>query len=622
MQMKIENGLFDHMVVQRNRKNVSESCFSGVCSAPGPVRATVRCGKRVIKGFASVPVGQSARGRMQGCLKGLPAGGPYDIELRAGSAKRIIKDVLVGDVWLLGGQSNMQGCGFLPKKRLPIDPQVRAFYMDDRWAVAKDPIHNLWACVDQVHIDLCGGVRPVKRPAGWGACPGPAFGVAMRRRTGVPQGLIACAHGGTSMHQWDPGLKSDAGKSLYGAMFRRFVKNGRRVAGMIWYQGCSDAHVQGAALYTRRMRKFVSALRRDCADQNLPVVIVQIARVIGWGPEGDAPWNSIQEQQRRLPALIRVLATVPAVDLPLDDNIHISGEGQKILGIRLAQAMQALRRDRKAGPLPISLKKVTLTTIRGHSVAVAEFAHVAGKLCAGSRPSGFAIVNQDGSVNPFDIRLDGSRAFIHSAYSAETMAESALHYGYGPDPYCNIVDEVGRALPVFGPVRLGVPRAITNFVREFRVSALQPSAGKLYELAYPAELASLNLAKRKFAGNFCDLHHDFEKHGAHDAMVWFVCQFTCPETMRLALVLGYDGPLKVWVDGNQRFHDPNGVNPATPDKAKVPVTVAAGKHEVVLALGTNYGKAWGIYLRFERMDIARAQRLKGLADFSLPKLMD
>ena len=39
----------------------------------------------------------------------------------------------------------------------------------------------------------------------------------MLRRTGVPQGLIACAHGGTSMAQWSPKLKRLGGDSLYGA---------------------------------------------------------------------------------------------------------------------------------------------------------------------------------------------------------------------------------------------------------------------------------------------------------------------------------------------------------------------------------------------------------------------
>jgi len=617
--VKIEAGLFDHMVLQRSRKNVSAADFSGVCAASGPILATVRCGKGAFRGFVAIPVGQAARGRMQGCLKGLPAGGPYAIELRAGNEKLVVRDVLVGDVWLLGGQSNMQGYGLFPKKRLPVDPQVRAFFMDDRWATAKDPIHNMWACVDQVHIDICGGVRPAKPPANLGVCPGPAFGIEMRRRTGVPQGLIACAHGGTSMIQWDPGRKGAGGKSLYGALVRRLVKNGRRVAGMIWYQGCSDANIPAAPLYTRRMRAFVAALRRDCADQTLPVAIVQIARVTGGaGITIGGPWNSIQEQERRLPLAIRNLVTVPAIDLPLDDIIHISGEGHTILGKRLAQAMQALRGDRKAGPLPISLKKISFESERGLGVAVVEFGNVVGKLCAGSRPSGFAIVSQAGSANHFDIQLCGRRVRVRSSLTLPQLRKADVHYGYGLDPVCNIVDEAGRSLPVFGR---GIMRAVTPFVQRLRVSAYQPSAGKLDLLEFPASLDALGLVPRSFPDVFCSLHPEIVQHGGRDEVVWFACRLSCPEAMRLALLLGYDGPFKVWVDGKQVFHDPNGINPATADKGQAVVWAEPGDHEVLMALGTNYGAAWGIHLCFERTDVPRDQLLKGPQHCVLPKVL-
>ncbi len=619
--MKIESGLFHHMVVQRNRNNVSEADFSGTCAASGPVLATVRRGKIMIKGFASVPVGKAARGRIKGCLKGLPAGGPYTIELRIGNEKLTVKDVLVGDVWLLGGQSNMQGYGLLPRKRLPVDPLVRAFFMDDRWATAKDPIHNMWACVDQVHIDLCGGVRPGKPPANWGACPGPAFGLEMHRRTGVPQGLIACAHGGTSMTQWDPKRKDEGGKSLYGALVRRLVKNGRRVAGLIWYQGCSDANTRDAPLYTKRMKEFVATLRRDCANKALPVAIVQIARVIGWGPDSIAPWNSIQDQERRLPLAIRNLATVPAIDLPLDDLIHISGEGHTILGKRLAQAMQTLRGDRKAGPPPIILKKISLESERGLGVAVVEFGNVAGKLRAGSLPSGFTIVNNASCNSHFDIQLEGSRVRVRSIIATNMLNAAFIHYGHGTDPICNIVDEAGRSLPVFGPLRIGIPRAVTPFVRQLRVSAYQPSAGKLDALQLPASLDALGLATRTFADNFCDLHEEIGQHGGRDEVVWFACRFSCSEKMRLALRLGYDGPLKAWVDGKQVFHDPKGTNPATPDKGKAVINAAQGDHEAIIALGTNHGAAWGVHLCFERMDVARKLLLMGPEHYVMPKVL-
>jgi sialate O-acetylesterase len=618
--MKIQAGLFSHMVLQRNRRNVSEAEFSGPCAGTGPVTATVKSNGRTLTGFAGVRVGKAARGKMSGCLKGVPAGGPYDITLKAGEDSLAVCDVLVGDVWLLGGQSNMQGCGLFPKKRLPADPAVRAFFMDDRWAVAKDPIHNMWACVDPVHVDLC-GARPAKPPADWGVCPGPAFGLAMTRYTGVPQGLIACGHGGTSMAQWDPGRKAEGGKSLYGALVRRLRKNGGRVAGMIWYQGCSDANAQAAPVYTKRMQELVAALRRDCRDRALPVAIVQIARVIGWPAESAAPWNSIQDQQRRLPLAIKNLTTVPAIDLPLDDGIHISGEGHTVLGGRLAQAMQVLRGDRKAGLPPIALKSSAIENKRGLGVAVVEYANVAGRLTSGGRPVGFTLVTQAGTSNHFDIQLEGTRVRVRSNLSPARLGEASLYYGYGTDPVCNIVDEAGRALPVMGPVSLGKPRAVTPLVRELRVSAYQPGAGKLDKLGYPASLKTLKMATRRFPSVFCDLHQEIAQHGGLDEVVWFACRFSCPEAMRLAILFGYDGPIKAWINGRKVFHDPKGTNPAIPDKGKAVMKAAKGEHEVLMALGTNKGAAWGIHLGFERLDVSKALVLKGPEHYVLPTLL-
>jgi sialate O-acetylesterase len=69
----------------------------------------------------------------------LPAGGPYSVIFTDGKKRLVVKDVLVGDVWICAGPSNMQGLGYLQYAEKP-HPQVRAFYMDDHWAVARDPL--------------------------------------------------------------------------------------------------------------------------------------------------------------------------------------------------------------------------------------------------------------------------------------------------------------------------------------------------------------------------------------------------------------------------------------------------------------------------------------------------
>jgi len=624
--MNIGTGLFNSMVLQRNRRNVSEGVFSGTCDCTGSVVVSVTKRGKKVSGYSSRPVGNASRGRFAGCIEGLPAGGPYEIELtindgKGGAADRMtVRDVLVGDVWILGGQSNMQGCG-RREDRLPPNPMVRAFYMNDCWATALDPIHNLWDAVDQIHTDLNGGIGHSDDHL-LGVGPGVAFGQHMYALTGVPQGLLACGHGGTSMGQWDPKLKKLGGKSLYGATVRRFIRNGSKIAGVVWYQGCSDANQAAAPLYTKRMKELISAFRRDTHDARLPIAVVQISRVVGWGDDVKY-WNSVQDQERLLSSRVQNCTVVPAIDLALDDGIHISGKDQQRLGRRLADAMHVLREGRSAGMPPIALGKVSIEEERGRGCGniVVEFANVVGGLRAGSRPAGFSLVDRNGMSFVYDIALDGKRAVVRSSFGFKDVGELSLHYGHGVNPYCNITDAADRPLPVFGPLHIGKPRALTPFVQVLRVSAFQPGAGRLHKLECPDDLAPLNMLTRTFSQIFCDLHDEISKTAPKDLVVFYACRILCSEDMGIEAHMGYDGPIKAWFDRREVFHDPNGTNPAIAGAARVPIAANQGEHELIVALGTNESKAWGIFLNFERKDLPLSVLRQGPSSYAMPRIL-
>ena len=623
--MQVECGLFDHMVLQRNGRGVCDAAFQGRCKTRGDVMARVTKGRSVVRGFSGRAVGRAAGGKFAGRLKGVPAGGPYAIRLSvvprvAREAETLsVRDVLVGDVWILGGQSNMQGIGLLRDAETP-HRLVRAHYMDDRWDVARDPIHNMYAAIDPVHAELRGGdLPPGDLKVGTG--PGVSFGREMHRITGVPQGLIACGHGGTAMSQWNPKHKRLGGRSLYGAMLRRFRRNGGRVAGVVWYQGESDANAPAAAVYAKRMAALVRTMRRDFQDPLLPVAMVQIGRVIGWASETAPHWNSVQDQQRRLGEWVRRLVVVPAVDLELDDAIHISGRDQCRLGRRLASAMAALTGEQKRGRKPIALKAVRAVAqpFWGPAEIVVEYDHVVGSLRATGRAAGFALAGAaDGGI--CHVALDGPRAVLRTTVPFTDLGAMSLHYGLGTDPYCNVTDAAGGSLPVMGPVPVCRPRAMTPFVTAMSVSALQPSAGKLDSLELPPDLEGLGFRTRNFAGPFCDLHPELFAIAPKDVVVYFACRVRCARTMRLTAWLGYDGPVKVWVDGNRRFHDPAGTNPANPTDASVRFDAAAGEHTLVVALGSNQGLAWGVFVRLERRDVSQAALKKGQGFYELPEV--
>ena len=607
--MEIETGLFTHMVLQRNTRGVCDATITGTAQGSGPVLVRVSGKSKKLKQWDGVKVGKAAGGRFTARVTGLPVGGPYTIELGVGAKESVkVADVLVGDVWIAAGQSNMEGCGEI-KWREKKHPMVRAFYMHDAWDVAQEQITNRWICVDQVHADLCGGVRPPQSPV-IGNSPAVSFGQKLHRLSGVPIGLIACAHGGTSMAQWSPELKGLEGKSLYGAMVRRVKKNGGKVAGMIWYQGESDTAPETAAVYTQKMKEFIAAARKDCGNSQMLFVGVQIGR---FATAGEAKhWNFVQEQERLLPRIVRNCTFVPAIDLPLDDAIHVGQDGPNRLGRRLAQAAYTLARGKGALPGPIDIKSVKIEYYkpRNNYSVIVEFANVVGGLTSGdARPMGFSVTDSSGNPQCFAVTLQGNKAILRTGLQKFDLGNATLRYGAGLDPACNVHDEAGRSLPVFGPVALGVPRALTEFIRTFDVSSFQPSAAKLHGL--PCPNGEIAFAPRTFGDRFASMRPEIVKEGEKDQLLYYRTRFDVSEAMGLKIMIGYDGPMKLWFDAQEIAHDPEGTNPALPEQRVVAVQAAAGRHEITVALGTNSGRAWGIFLRMLRTDVSAKQLKAG-----------
>jgi len=450
----IESGLLEHGVLQRTRDNVSDVRFIGKGSSDGPVVAHVTKEGATVAGFDNVIVGGVARGVLRGWLAKLPVGGPYDVALRVQGTEdeTTVRDVLVGDLWVLAGQSNMEGCGARSEAVKP-HPMVRGYFMDDHWDVAQDPLHDLSIASAPVHSLLDGGPRQPLPTRGAGL--GVVFGQEMQRRTGVPQGLIACAHGGTSMRQWSPALKDKGSESLYGATLDRVARNGGSVAGVLWYQGCSDANpTDASAVYTERMMDLVGSFRRDFRDRTLPVGIVQIAsfRISGASNEG---WSEIRRQQYDLPCQIRNLTVVSAIDLPLVDNIHISASGQHRLGRRLALAMRAMIDGEGQPPIRVSSVSLESNAVHEGTDIHVRFENLVGDLQAPWQPLGFMLVGDEGRIVPvYHTDLVGDTAILHTCETREAIDELSLYYGYGSNVYCNITDSDDRAVPAFGPILL------------------------------------------------------------------------------------------------------------------------------------------------------------------------
>jgi sialate O-acetylesterase len=462
--LRLEHGAVDYQVFQRDERDEAVVVVSGQCRASTTDVVEAQIAEAGDRSRDWIEVGKAEAEGWQAVVR-LQTGGPYTLRFRLryqpGECVEV-KEVLVGDLWVLAGQSNMEGVGDLVDVEQP-HPLVHSYTMAESWEVAQEPLHWLCCSIDPVHHPS-GVVLDDEQHAEWhrtrnkGAGLGLPFAKAMVEATGVPVGLVPCAHGGTSMSQWSPDLAHLGGGSLYGSMLRRVRAVGGKVKGVLWYQGESDANPNDVPLFAERFTRLVASVRADFGDPNLPFYTVQIGRfVVAMPQEGELAWNQAQDIQRRLAEQIPNTAVVAAVDLELDDLIHIGTQGLKRLGKRLANvALRELfgRSDIQRGPRLIG---AFVDNPEGTRVRV-RFAEVNGRLTAPGRVSGFSIRTAQHHLyriiykmevdpaSPTDVLLHLTEPCPHNAY---------LWYGFGIDPYCNLVDEADMAVAVFGPVSIG-----------------------------------------------------------------------------------------------------------------------------------------------------------------------
>jgi sialate O-acetylesterase len=585
--MKITHGLMAGQVLQRDRRGLGHAKITGTTHAAGDVE--IRAGK------SWQVAGKAKDGEFQAHLTGLKTGGPYRVQLRIGKERLTVRDVFVGDVWILAGQSNMEGVGNLCDAPKP-HPLVRCFSMADEWRRAEEPLHYRPEAVDAVHA----GPNPPNREALErgrkallkGVSPGLAFGLEMYRRTGVPQGLLACAHGGTSMAQWSPALRDKGGESLYGAMYRRYVKLGQPVAGMLWYQGESDANAEAVAKYMERMKELVAAVRRDTGLPRLPWYMVQIGRHTA--TEDPHSWNGVQEQQRRLPAVIHHLDVVPAVDLELDDGIHISGRAQQILGRRLARLTYrpglALEKMELV-PTPVTTPAQQAMSLR------LTYRNVAGRLESAGLPAGFALLNKHGhdTLGIFKTTLHGNQVLLHTGMVRAQLERMTVSYGHGRLPHCNITDRAGMGLPAMQAVPVPHDKSRAPDCDHWQTTLLR-GVKTLAE-------ASWARVSRATGWRPAPLREPFGvlPKPADDKRVGvYVLRATVTATERLdaMLKLAANAPFKLWCNGRLVWTDPAARVPIDPDKYKVRLPLRRGKNELRLAFAPpSAGRHLGIFAR-------------------------
>ena len=448
--MKILYGLMSGSVLQREDNNFCRVLFAAeVVGAP-----------RSSLGMLTVLSDEGDH--MLLSLSGIAAGGPYTLTLSDDADEITLTEIYVGDVWLLGGQSNMDGVAYIADSARLFTPKpyLRSFSLSEtEWEpVTLDPHRNHLS----PHPYMNAYVTPMKtlfrtRCVG----PGCFFAEEMYRRSAVPQGVIPCALGGSSLAQWNPDAVLRGEENLYTIAVDRLRLCGGRIKGIFWYQGCAETGPDASAIFVDNMKRMVAAFRDAAENPALPFVQVQIYRYFCASPADDYNWSHLRELQRTLADHIPYLDTVHTSCYTMADGIHLDGKSQKKLAIQAAESMYHLCFDplgHYSRPAPVLLSAShSPTACHDSNTLAVRFGNLHGTLRSEGAPIGFALSSRPDSIDLrhiFRIDLMEDTAYLRHEIPEAEIEDMYLSYLFGNGTCGNITDGEGRPIPAFGPIRV------------------------------------------------------------------------------------------------------------------------------------------------------------------------
>jgi sialate O-acetylesterase len=462
---------------------------------PVPVWGSARDGEKVTVAFENQTLSTTAtNGKWSVKLKPLNEGGPFTMTI-TGDNVVTVNDLLVGDVWLCSGQSNMhfqmKSVENAPQEIAALNyPRVRFFNVKHQFAQDRS-------------IDTVGAWMPVT-PATGAACSAVAcyFGTALHRQHGIPVGLVISAVGGTRIESWmraetlaatgesaalvkkwsdispeefkrigaeysafqhqrdhvhpdsvreakaqgqpappppvQPKIRChDCPSALHNAMIAPLQPFAIR--GAIWYQGESNAGQPGP--YQKLLPAMIGDWR-EVWGKELPFLFVQIAPHRSISP-------SFREAQHLIWQNTPRTAMVVTTDVGNAENIHPTRK--RPVGERLALAARALSYGESleySGPIFKGMK------VEG-AHAVISFSHTGSGLVAkGDELKGFTIAGDDNKFIPARAKIDGSTVVLSSE---KITKPAAARYAWATDPDGNLFNQEG--LPA-APFRSDGPTAL------------------------------------------------------------------------------------------------------------------------------------------------------------------
>ena len=420
----------DNMVLQQQ----SEARFWGTAS-PGK-RVTIR------PSWSSQAITTTADrdGRWQTSVPTPKAGGPYTIELSDGEPLTL-RDVLIGEVWLCSGQSNME----MPMRGFnnqPVEGSTEVIVE----AKASTPfrICSVKRATARTPQESCSAEWLQNTPEAVAGASATAyyFALNLQKVLDVPVGIIITCWGGTPVEAWmdretisefkefdlsfldqTDEIKQPQRRPsmLYNAMIAPLVPY--TIRGFLWYQG--EANRMNPTQYQQLMPAFVKMLRERWGKEELPFYYVQIAP-FGYG-EPDLMGGSALQREAQMRNLEDIPASGMAVTMDIGDKgcIHPGKKaqvGQRLAWLALVNdyGMKGLEPN---GPIYESM------SVEGNRACLTFRTGTSTLAPLGNELAGFEVAGADRVFHPATAKIEQGKGRL-IVYSNEVQEPVAVRYAF------------------------------------------------------------------------------------------------------------------------------------------------------------------------------------------------
>lgn len=382
---------------------------------------------------------------------------PASLSIATNNDKIVLTDVLVGEVWLCSGQSNME---FAMRKISKLQPPPGA-----KWPVDElETAHN-----KNIRIFLVDRKKmlPDSTHAGWAAAEGAElrsfsavgyfFAKELFAKLNVPIGVISAAIPGSRIEPWMPReameeldffknnpsdsihkIDGDPGK-FYTSMIQPLIPFALK--GFLWYQGESNCFLNERLQYSYKMKALINYWRGQWKNHKLPFYYIQIAPY-NYSKATDRPYTIYSEPEfwEAQAAVLKVPNTVMVATTDLNDNpSDLHPVNKWMVGQRLANA--ALSKTYHASEMP-AMGPLFKSATRSDDNLIVSFDYIGKGLTVknGTALHTFEIKNESGQYVPAIAIIKNNKVWVSAP---GVKVPQAVRYDWKEDAKAELYNKDG-----------------------------------------------------------------------------------------------------------------------------------------------------------------------------------